>query len=81
MTTAKSAWQKVLPLTNILSAMMTAKAWSVASYHMPLLTGSLAQKYRRSEHVNYWLWNDDFYNAPIEDLEYIAELVGVKKGL
>ena len=42
---------------------------------------SLAQKYRRSEHLTYWLWSDDFYNAPVEDLKYIAELVGVKKGL
>ena len=41
----------------------------------------LTQKYRRPEHLDYWLWNDDFFNAPIEDLEYIAELVGVKKGL
>ena len=41
----------------------------------------IAQKYRRPEHVNYWLWNDDFYNAPIEDLKYIAALAGVKKGL
>ena len=50
-------------------------------YWQVVWNDSLAQKYRRSEHVNYWLWNDDFYNAPIEDLEYIAELVGVKKGL
>lgn len=39
---------------------------------------SLCQKYRRPEHVDYWLWNDDFYNAPIENLKYIAALVGVK---
>lgn len=38
---------------------------------------SLAQKYRRQEHASHWLWSDDFYNAPIEDLEYIAALVGV----
>lgn len=25
-----------------------------------------------------WLWNIEFYNAPIEDLEYIAKLVGAK---
>ena len=42
---------------------------------------SLAQKYRRHEHSDYWLWNDDFYNAPIEDLKYLAALVGIKKGL
>lgn len=25
---------------------------------------------------DYWLWNHEFYNAPIEDLRYIAKLVG-----
>lgn len=37
-----------------------------------------AQKYRRPEHQDYWLWNHDFYNAPIEDLEHIATLIGAK---
>ena len=27
-----------------------------------------------------WLWNIEFYNAPMDDLEYIAKLVGVKRG-
>ena len=39
---------------------------------------NLTQKYRRPDHLDFWLWNDDFFNAPIEDLKYIAELVGVK---
>ena len=38
----------------------------------------LAQKYRRPEHQDYWLWNDAFFNAPIEDLRCLAALVGVK---
>ena len=38
----------------------------------------LTQKYRRPEHLDYWLWNDDFFDATIEDLKYIAELVGAK---
>lgn len=42
---------------------------------------SVAQNFRRKEHLTYWLWNDDFYNATVEDLKYIAELVGVKKGM
>ena len=41
----------------------------------------LANKYRRKEHIDYWLWSDDFFNAPIEDLKYIAALAGIKKGL
>lgn len=35
----------------------------------------LCQKYKRHEHADYWLWNHAFYNAPIEDLRYIANLV------
>ena len=38
----------------------------------------LCQSYRRPEHEDYWLWNYDFYNAPVEDLRYIAALVGVR---
>lgn len=34
------------------------------------------QKYKRPEHSDYWLWNHDFYNAEIDELRYIAELVG-----
>ena len=36
----------------------------------------LCQKYKRTEHKDYWLWNHEFYNAPIEDLKYIADLIG-----
>ena len=39
---------------------------------------TLTHKYRRKDHFDTWLWSDDFYNAPIEDLKYIAGLVGVK---
>jgi hypothetical protein len=35
----------------------------------------LCQKYKRPEHADYWLWSHLFYNAPIEDLRYIANLV------
>lgn len=38
----------------------------------------LAKKYRRTEHADFWLWNDDFFNAPIDDLKYLAALAGVK---
>lgn len=37
------------------------------------------QKYKRVEHENYWLWNHDFFNASIEDLTYIANLIGIKE--
>lgn len=36
------------------------------------------QKYRRPEHEDHWLWNHDFFNAPVEDLRTIATLIGAK---
>lgn len=36
----------------------------------------LCRTYKRKEIEDHWLWNHEFYNAPIADLEYIAELVG-----
>jgi hypothetical protein len=36
-------------------------------------------KYKRPEHADHWLWNHDFFNAPIEDLVYIANLIGIKE--
>lgn len=38
----------------------------------------LCQKYKRPEHEDFWLWNYDFYNAPVEDLRHIAALVGAR---
>lgn len=32
-------------------------------------------RYKRPEHVDHWLWNHAFFNAPIVDLEYILKLV------
>lgn len=37
-------------------------------------------KYKRPEFDDFFLWNHDFYLAPIEDLRYIANLVGAKEG-
>lgn len=35
-------------------------------------------KYKRSENEEHWLWNHDFYDAPIADLEHIAKLINIK---
>ena len=40
----------------------------------------LCQKYRRPEHKDWWLWNHAFFNAPVEDLQHIAALVGAERG-
>ena len=36
---------------------------------------SICQNYRRIEHFDFWLWSDDFFNAPISDLQYIFNLL------
>ena len=33
------------------------------------------RKYKRVEFADYWLFNHDFYNAPIADLEHILKIV------
>ena len=38
----------------------------------------LCQKYRKKAQADYWLWAIEFFNAPIEDLEYIVKLIGAK---
>ena len=35
-------------------------------------------KYKKPHQENHWLWSIEFYNAPVEDLRYIAALVGAK---
>ena len=34
-----------------------------------------SQKYKR-DMEDYWLWNHDFFQAPVEDLKHIANLIG-----
>ena len=41
-------------------------------------TDPVCQKYKRSDFADHWLWNYEFYNAPLFDLQYIAKLVGAK---
>lgn len=36
----------------------------------------LCQKYKRIEHEDFWLWNHEFFCAPLCDLWHIARLVG-----
>ena len=37
---------------------------------------ALCQKYKRPDQEEHWIWNHDFYNGPVEDLRYIAALIG-----
>lgn len=40
---------------------------------------SICLKYKQKEYEDHWLWNYDFYNAEIIDLQYIAKLVNAKE--
>ena len=35
----------------------------------------ICQKYKRPEHEDFWVWNYEFFNAPVDDLEYIKNLI------
>ena len=37
------------------------------------------RKYKDMARDDYWLWNQYFYEAPIEDLKHIVSLVGAKE--
>mgnify|MGYP000034838345 FL=1 len=37
------------------------------------------RQYKRTEYEDYWLWNHEFFNADIDVLLYIANLVGAKE--
>ena len=38
----------------------------------------ICKAYKRPEPEEHWIWTDNFYNAPIHDLQHIAGLVGAK---
>lgn len=42
---------------------------------------AICQKYKRTDHSDYWLWSRAFYDAPIQDLRHIAALVNAKVGV
>ena len=37
----------------------------------------LACRYRREDHVDFWVWSHAFFEAPVEDLRHIAALIGL----
>ena len=39
----------------------------------------ISQKYKRTEHQDHWLWNHDFFNADINDLKHILNLIRRKE--
>ena len=37
----------------------------------------MCKRYRNSEHQDFWVWNQAFYEAPLYDLQSIARLIGI----
>ena len=37
----------------------------------------ICQPYKREEYSDFWLWSNSWFNASIEDLTYIANLISV----
>lgn len=40
---------------------------------------SICRPLRQKAHLDYWLWDHDFYNADLDVLRHIAKLVGAKE--
>lgn len=38
-----------------------------------------AQKYRRQDREDHFLWGHAFFEAPVEDLRHIADLIGARR--
>ena len=38
-----------------------------------------SQKYRHPDHEDHFLWGHAFYEAPVEDLQHIADLIGARR--
>lgn len=60
---------------RVLSKLQKRDAWYQARWNK-VWEDSRCQKYKRPEHEDHWIWNFDFYNGPVEDLRYIAGLIG-----
>ena len=41
-----------------------------------LWADKLANRYRDAAHADFWVWGQEFYDAPVADLRHIAALVG-----
>ena len=42
-----------------------------------LWSDDVANRLRRKDSPDFWIWSFDFYNADISDLRHIADLIGI----
>lgn len=44
-----------------------------------IMENPMCQSFKRIDHEDFWLWNHEFFNADIESLRYIANLIGIEE--
>lgn len=68
-------------LTSAITELLTTKDANYQDRWNKIWADKTCQPYRRTDQpTNIWLWNDEFYTLDIPTLEYIANLIGAKKG-
>lgn len=66
-------------LTNAIRAQLEKRDEEYQRRWDAVWDDAAAQKYRRAEHDDFWVWNHAFYEAPISDLMHIAKLIGARR--
>ena len=68
-------WEERGKLTTEIISTLTKKDKNHQARWNKVWEDALCQKYRRGEHEDFWLWNREFYAAPVEDLRHIRQLI------
>lgn len=63
-----SLTQAIIRLLSGAKTKANQKKWNT------IMEDELCQYYCRDDHEDHWLWSDDFYKAPIRDLDYILKI-------
>lgn len=66
-------------VSKIISTLSNKKDGKYQNRWDKLWEDEYCHKFRRKEHSDHWLWNFDFYNAEIEDLQYILNKISEVK--
>lgn len=66
-------------VNKILSTLSNKKDGKYQDRWDKLWEDEYCHKFRRKEHGDHWLWSFDFYNAEIEDLQYILDKISEVK--
>lgn len=66
-------------VNKIMSTLSNKKDGKYQNRWDKLWEDEYCHKFRRKEHGDHWLWSFDFYNAEIEDLQYILDKISEVK--